>query len=116
MAVPQNGTATFVGRSGRNYTIDVYVSDVAAAACTFNPSGAAGTGSLQYWVCPEDVVLRDFSIVTGLGTTVALLYSRDGATVPGSMIRVANHLNTNPYRPTLNVMFKAKTQIGAVQA
>ena len=115
MVTPEIGTATFVGRSGRAYTIDVYLSDVAAVAATFNPSGAAGTGSLQFWRCPEDMVLRDFSIITGLTATVGLTWLRDGAQIPGAMIRLANHLNTNPYRPTLNVMFAKGTNIGATQ-
>jgi hypothetical protein len=115
MVTPEIGTATFVGRSGRAYTIDVYLSDVAAVACTFNANGAAAAGSLQYWRTPEDVVLRDFSIITGLTATVGMIWLRDGATIPGSIIRMANHLNTNPYRPTLNMLFKAGTLIGATQ-
>lgn len=115
MVAAQVGTGTFTGRSGRQYTLEVYLSDVAAAAATFNPNGAAVAGSLPYWRCPEDVVLRDFSIITGLTATVGLVFLRDGATVPASTIRIANHLNTNPYRPTLNVLFKAGSLIGATQ-
>jgi len=115
MVTPEIGTATFVGRSGRAYTIDVYLSDVTAVTCKFNPSGAAGAASSEYWRAPEDVVLRDFSIITGLTATVAMTWGRDGATIPGAMIRLANHLNTNPYRPTLNVLFKAGTLINATQ-
>ena len=115
VAAPQNGTLTFVGSSGRIYNIDEYSSDVVAALITLSPNGAAGTGSLTYWRCPEDVVLVDYSIVTGLTDTVGLTMQQDGATVPGSIIRVANHLNTNPFRPKLQIAFPAGALVGAVQ-
>lgn len=115
MVAAQTGTATFVGKSGRYYNIDVYLSDVAAAPATFNASGAAVAGSLQYFRAPEQVVLVDFSIITGLTATVALNWTQDGAIVSGTLIRMANQLNTNPLRPKLAIGFPAGALIGAIQ-
>jgi hypothetical protein len=114
-AAPQNGTATFRGRSGRLYTVDTYVSDVAAAQCTFNPNGAAGTASLTYWRPPEPVQLVDFSVVTGLTDTKGAIALQDAAIIPGGTIRWANQLNTLPFRPALNVAFAAGGLIGLQQ-
>lgn len=114
-AAPQNATATFRGASGKLYTIDQYLSDVANAYTTFNPNGAAGTGTLQYWVAPERVTLVDFSIVTGMTDTKGIVWLASGAVKPGSAVRYANQLNTLPFRPALNVQFNAGELIGAQQ-
>lgn len=115
-AAARNGTATFVGRSGNRYSIDIYISDVAAAAVTFNPSGAAGTGSLTFWKTPEQVTLVDVSLASGLTDTTNMTLTQDGGTVSGGVLRYANFLNTLAFRVPLAITFPAQVNVGAVQA
>ena len=115
VAAPQYATASFVGASGRVYTIDVYASDVANAAVNWSPSGAAGTGTLTYWQCPEDCTLFEFSINTGMTDTKGLIFTEGGAVKAGTAIRYANQLNTLNNRPRLTIKFGASALIGANQ-
>lgn len=49
-AAPKTGTLMFKGVStGRSYAMDFYISDVAAAQCTFDNGSGAGANSLVYW-------------------------------------------------------------------
>lgn len=114
-AAPQNATATFRGQSGKLYTIDQYLSDVANAYTTFNPNGSAGTATLQYWVAPENVTLVDFSIVTGMTDTKGITWLESGAIKAGSSLRYANQLNTLPFRPALSIQFRQGSLVGAQQ-
>jgi len=114
-AAPKNGTATFRLPDGRLSQIDVYLSDVAGAFCTFNPNGAAGTGTLQYWVAPADMVLVDFSVATGLTDTTNIVWLESGAIKPGTVLRYANQLNTIQTRPPLTIRFAKGALIGAQQ-
>lgn len=113
MATAKNYMATFVGRSGRTYNISGYTADTAAYANTFNPSGAAGSTSLQYWRCPEDVTFVDFSIPTGTTQTSGYL-TENGAIKAGTIIDYVASVSTAPFRPKYNVSFPAGTLIGAV--
>ena len=115
MATPENGTMTFKGASGRLYTLDVYVSDVAAAAFVWNPNGSAVAGGSTYWRCPENVTLVDYSVATGNTVAVGAYFTRDGATIPGTSLRTANQLNTLAFRPALKIDFPSGCLIGAVQ-
>jgi len=112
MAAAKNFTMSFVGQSGRTYQISGFTADTAGYANTFNPSGAAGTGSLQYWRCPEAVVLRDFSIPTGTTQTSGYM-TENGANKAGTLLDYVIHVSTNPSRPVLNIPFPAGTLIGA---
>lgn len=114
-AAPQNATATFKLPDGRLVQVDQYLSDVAGAFCTFNPNGAAGTTSLQYWVAPADVVLVDFSIATGMTDTTNIVWTESGAIKPGTVLRYANQLNTIQTRPPLTIRFSKGALIGATQ-
>jgi len=113
MATAKNYTMVFVGASGRTYSISGYTADTAGSANTFNPSGAAGTGSLQYWRPPENVTLVDFSIPTG--TTQTSGYMTDnGASKAGTLLDYVIHVSTNSNRPRLAIPFVAGTLVGAV--
>lgn len=115
-ATPRNGSMIFLGKSGATYSIDVYISDVANAAVTWEPTGAAGTGSLTFWRTEEPVVLIDFSVATGLADTTNISLTQNGGLVSGSVIRYANFLNTINTRPKLAIAFPAGVNIGAKQA
>jgi len=113
MATAKNFTMSFVGASGRRYQISGYTADTAAYANTFNPSGAAVSGGLQYWRPPENVTLVDFSIPTGTTQTSGYM-TQDGASRAGTLLDYVVHVSTNPYRPILSVPFPAGCLIGAV--
>jgi hypothetical protein len=112
MATATNYQLTFIGKSGRTYGINGYTADTAGAINTFSANTAAVAGSLPYWVPPEDVVLVDFSIVTGMTQTTQVL-TENGAVKNGTLMNITSHLNTNSNRPKLSVPFKAGTLIGA---
>ena len=66
-ATPQYGTMVLIGlRTQRVYNVDTYFSDVVDALSNFDGGGGAGATSPTSFTCPEDVLLQDFSIVTGM--------------------------------------------------
>jgi hypothetical protein len=116
-AAPKYGTLMFKGvSSGRTYSMDVYISDVLAAQVNFDNGSGATSSSLVYWKAPENVILYDFSVATGLTDTTNIFFTSDGAQVPQSRLRYANFINTLATRPSLNIGFRANSNIGAIQA
>lgn len=89
---------------------------VAAAFVTFNANGQAGTGSPSQFVVPEDVVLKDISLASGLTDTTLVTLQADNATVPGVVLQYADYLNSIQARPPINLGIRAKTQIAFLQA
>jgi len=117
MVTPTYGTLAFKGlQTGRTYAVDIYISDVVAAAVTFDSGSGAGTASLSYWKAPENVVLYDASIASGPTVMTTIILTADAAQIGGNRLRIANFLNSLSARPVLSVGFKAGTNIGAVQA
>lgn len=114
-ATPKNGTLMFRGRSGRLYSVSVYVSDVANALITLSNTGTAGTASLNYWRAPENVVLEDYAQITGTADTTALVLQQDGADINGAVLPYAIYLNSLNNRPKIAVPFPAGSLIGAKQ-
>lgn len=114
-AAPKTGSMNWVGaRSGRAYNLSVYVSDVAAAPVRFSQDGAAGAGTPDFWIAPEDVILADFSIPTGLtDTTVLKFFTNDTPT--GQVIQDANHVNTLATRARLGFGARAGRKITFIQ-
>lgn len=114
-AAPQYGTMTFNGvQTGRSYAVDVYLSDVAAANVNFDSGGGAGSSSDQFWIAPENIILKDFSVKTGLTDTTKIHIVANGVGT-GNRLRYANFLNTLAFRPALNVPFRAGTKVGSTQ-
>ncbi len=115
VAAPQLGTLTFLGvATGRNYTKDIYISDVSQGLVNFSSGGVASATSETFWTPPELVVLVDFSILTGLTDTEVLQISADSVPT-GDVLRYANHLNTLNSRPRLNIPFQAGQRVSANQ-
>ncbi|KKM00383.1 hypothetical protein LCGC14_1804980 [marine sediment metagenome] len=115
VAAPQLGTFVFVGiGTGQNYNKDIYISDVSQGLVNFSSGGVASATSQSHWRPPEDVLLVDFSVLTGLTDTEVLQLTRDSVPT-GDVIRYANHLNTLNSRPRLNVAFAAGSEIRANQ-
>jgi hypothetical protein len=113
VATPKTGTLIFRGRSGKAYSYSIYNSDVAAAFVTFATTGAAGTGSVNFITAPEDMVLEDISVVTGIVDTTSLVLWLDDGPVPGTVIQWANVVNTQPFRnfPKFGIKQGRKVQL-----
>ena len=115
MVTPENGTITLRGKSGRSYTLSIYSSDVVGAFVTMSTFGTAGTGSTNFWVTPEDVVLEDVSITTG--QTVTTGWTVNVNDVPtGNIISVANSINTLANRTKPLIGIRAGRKFTMVQA
>jgi len=104
VAAPQLATATFLGGSGMTYSKDVYLSDVVGGLVNWDVGQGAGSATETFWTPPEGVVLRDFSILTGMTDTTRIQCTRDGVPT-GDVLRYANYLNTLNSRPQLNIPF-----------
>jgi hypothetical protein len=114
VATPQYGGMVYQGASGKTYVKDIYVSDVNGALINFDGGGGAGASSPDFWIAPEDVVLIDYSQVTGTADTEKIRLVADGRPT-GHVLRYGVHLTTLNNRPKLQIGFKAKTQISAIQ-
>ena len=109
-------TATFIGaKTGRKYSALIFLSDVAAVPGKWSITAAPTANSDTYWRPPENVILTDVALPTGLTATVALNWYADGALINAGIVFLANHLNTMPFRPQLTLAFPAGCQISAVQ-
>ena len=114
-AAPQLATMSFKGvQTKRTYTIDVYLSDVVAANMNFDSGGGAGAGSDKFWTAPENIILNDFSIKTGMTDTTKINVVANNVST-GNRLRYANFLNTLAYRPVLAMPFRGGTKISAIQ-
>jgi len=115
-AAPRYGTATFrESSSGRTYSVDIYISDVANALINWDSGNGAGTGSLTYYKMPVDAVLVDVSLASGLTDTTNMAITKDGGQIAGGRLRYANFLNTLAFRPALQLRFPQGAQVGAIQ-
>ena len=114
-AAPQYGQFVFQGLStGKSFTIDMYASDVANARVNLDGGAGASSTSPTYWMPPEDVVLKDVFIHTGMtDTTKIRILSNSRPTL--HTLRYAAQLDTSNARPELNIKFFANTQIAAIQ-
>ncbi len=114
-AAPQYATMTFVGlRTQKTYSKDVYCSDVVSGGINFDNGAGAGAGTPEEYTAPEPLILRDFSILTGMTDTTAIQLTRNGVPT-GDIIRYANYLNTLNSRPPFTVGFKALDRIAGIQ-
>lgn len=117
MVTPTYGTATFQGtKTGKNYSVDFYISDVVGAPVTWDSGSGAGATTLTFWKAPEPVILIDLSIVTGPTVMFTLFPTADGGQIPGMRYRIANFLNTLAFRPRLTLGFNQGTNVGLTQS
>jgi len=112
MAATQ-GTATFIGASGRTYTKDLYLDDVAGAPVNFDSGAGASATSDTYTSIPEQCYLADVAIVTGAAQT-KISVIRNGVPT-GNLLRQTLHLNTLAFRPALRIPFLGMDSITLVQ-
>ena len=115
MVTAGNGSVTLRGVSGRSYNINFYSSDVVGASCTFNLAGLAGANSQNFYILPENCVLVDISFAsTNTVSTNFVIYVND---VPiGSVIPIANVLNTLAYRVVPQIPLGAGRKFTMIQA
>ena len=114
-ATPQYGTIFLKGvQTQRTYAVDVYISDVASAAVNFDSGSGASSGSDTFYIAPENVILVDFSVVTGLADTTKISINANGVQT-GNRLRYANQLNSLNNRPQLAIPFRAGSKIAFSQ-
>lgn len=113
-AAPQSGTIFAVGLTGNNYSVDLYVSDVAGAPVRFDGGAGAGASSPDFYSFPEPVIIQDYSVVTGITDTTKIRITANGAPTP-NILRHALHLTTIASRPRLSIKLKAGTRFSAIQ-
>jgi len=114
VATPQYAGFFFVGSSGKTYPVDAYVSDVNGAFVNLDGGSGAGTASPTFITFNENVVLRDYSMVTGTADTEKLRVIANSRPT-GHVLRYVPHLTTNSNRPQLNIPFLAGTRISFTQ-
>lgn len=115
VAAPQFGTMVLVGqRTGRVYNVDTYFSDVVDALSNFDGGGGASATSPTSFTCPEDVLLSDFSIVTGMTDTTKVQVLR-GNQPTGDFLRFTQHLTTAPARSPVRLGFRMGTELRCIQ-
>ena len=115
-ATPQYAVMNFIGRvSGRNYPVDVYLSDVNGALARFDGGGGASTTSPDYWAAPgEPVTLLDFAIVAGMVDTTKAEITVNGRST-GGFLRYAMHLTTAAMRPLQSITLRPGATFRAIQ-
>ena len=110
----QAGTLTLLGKSGRTYTVDVYVPDAVGTQLTFNPAGLAASTSQTTFRVPEDASIIDFSI-SAASTAVGVTLQADSAPIIGGALRWSNQLASLANRQKLQVGVRAGSFIGGLQ-
>ena len=108
------GTMVLKGKSGRTWTIDVYVPDAVATLLTFNPSGLASSTSPSDYRVPEDCVIVDITTAaapTAVGGTVKV----NSGVVNGGTFRWADRLNTLSKRADMAIPIQAGSFLSVLQ-
>jgi len=114
VATPQYATFFFRGASGKTYSVDAYVSDVANALVTFDGGAGAGSSSPDFWTPPEDVVLVDYSMVTGTADTTKIRMTVNGRPTQ-HIFRYTVFLTSLNNRPKISIGFRAGARVSAIQ-
>jgi len=94
MVTPTNGTISFMGlQTGRPYTYNIYISDVAAAKVTWSTTGQAVAGDDNFILVPENMVITDIAITTG-PTVIFNLVPYVNDTPIGQIIKLGSVIDT----------------------
>lgn len=111
----ENGTLTLVdASSGATSSVDIYISDSAAAAITLAKQGSAGSGSPTFVTYGRDMILVDAAIHTGTATAVGLNFTLDDVRT-STAIRFTSYLDTLNYRPRMGLVVPRGVRLGALQ-
>jgi len=115
MVTATNGLLTLRGISGKDYSYNIYISDVAAAPVTFSTVGAAAAGSQNFIITPEPCVISDISVTTGPTVIFNLVpYVNDVSS--GQIIALANVINTIQNRSFPQVKINGGRKLTILQA
>jgi len=114
MATPQYCGFLFIGASGKTYSVDGYVSDVNGGLINWDGGAGASSSSPTFWIAPENVVLKDYQMITGTADTEKIRLSVNGRPTT-HVLRYTVHLTTLNNRPDLSIGFTQGSQIGAIQ-
>jgi hypothetical protein len=116
MVTATTGTMSFTGlQTKRVYNVSIYISDVVAAAVTFNSNGVAASTSPTVWQIPEDSILTDVSILTGPTVATGMTLSSGYSTIPATNLLIGANLTTLNNRNFPNVGFAKGSLLGATQ-
>jgi len=108
------GSMVAVGKSGRTYTVDVYVPDAVATLLAFNPSGKAVSTSPDTLKFPEDVVVVDLTTATA-PTAVGGTAKINSGVVNGGTFRWADRINTLSTRFKLSIPVRMGDELSFLQ-
>lgn len=110
------GTITLVGnKTGKTYSIDVYLPDATGTLLTFNQAGlAVSTSQPTFRIVDEPATIIDFSIGTA-PTAVGVTLQKDSAPVIGGALRWANQLQTLANRQKLSIPVPQGAFVGGIQ-
>jgi hypothetical protein len=114
-ATPKQGVIRFTGASGKQYQYSLYNPDVANGFVTWATTSVAGSGSVNFITAPENMVLTDVSVVTGIVDTTALVLWLDDAPERNTIIQWADIVNTLQNRsfPRLGIRAGRKVQLAS---
>jgi len=108
------GTAVLSGlQTGKNYTVDMYLDDVANAPVNWDGGAGAAAVSPEFWTPPENCLLTDVAVVTGAAQTKLQVIV--GGRPTGDILRQTLQLNTLAFRPRANILIPAGVSLAMLQ-
>lgn len=110
-AAPKNAILKFQGQSGAQYVYNVYLSDVNASFATWNTVQAAGTSDTNFITAPENMVLVDAAVPTGLTDTTSGTFWLNDGPVPNTIMAWAPIVNTLATRSFPNIKISAGRKV-----
>jgi len=108
------GTLMLVGKSGRTYSVDVYVPDAVATFLGLNSSGLASSTSPTHYTTLEPCTIVDISVAAA-PTAVGAIFQNGDANMNSATIRWSQQLAANPNRPKLRIPVPGGVQLSALQ-
>jgi len=108
------GTMILQGKSGRIYSLDIYIPDAVATQLTYNTAGLASASSPNSYRVPEDSVLVDVTTATA-PTAVGGALKVNSGVVNGGTFRWADRLNTLSNRARFAIPIKAGDFLSVLQ-
>ncbi|GAI06733.1 unnamed protein product [marine sediment metagenome] len=114
MVTPIHATFTFRGMTGKTYTKDAYISDVANALVNFDSGIGASATSDTFFIAPEPCHLVDVSIITG-PTVIGRLQVIRNSVPTGDILDLTTHVSTIAQRPRLMIGFNKGSKVAAIQ-
>lgn len=111
MVTATNGTLSFRNaKDGSTQQINFYIADVIGTDVKLNLVGIAAATNQAFTNSKGDVILEDVSIKTGPTVMTALVVKRDDVPT-GTVLAIADHLNTLAFRPKLAIPYRNGTKI-----